>query len=189
MSDPIAVLRVRVQRAKRLYEVRQSRHKAGDPRITKEMVLAARDKFRRLRAQLERERKAFQPWMLNGHPGNISDECKRAIVRGVRAGLVVTSTTDGAHSSTSLHYPRNTASGLGEAVDFGVKPSELGSPKALAKRERFQRKEFARGTGHYRELYGPSNAHNARNGAPFSLTEGTDLEQAHDNHVHESPLR
>jgi hypothetical protein len=53
MSDPIAVLRVRVQRAKRLYEVRQSRHRAGDPRITKEMVLAARDKFRRLRAQLQ----------------------------------------------------------------------------------------------------------------------------------------
>jgi hypothetical protein len=189
MNDPIAVLRTRVQRAKRLYEERRRRHKAGDERITKEMVLAARDKFRMLRAQLQRERKAFQPWMLNGHPGNISDECKRAIVRGVRAGLVVTATTDGDHSATSLHYPRNTASGLGEAVDFGVKPSDLGSPAAIARRERFQREEFARGVGNYRELFGPSNSHNAKNGAPLALVEGTDLEQAHDNHVHESPLR
>ena len=189
MNDPIAVLRVRVQRAKRLYEERQRRHRQGDPRVTKDMVLAARDKFRLLRAQLVRERKAFQPWMLNGHPGNVSDGCKRAIVRGVRAGLVVTATTDGDHSATSLHYPRNTASGLGEAVDFGVKPADLGSPTALARRERFQRKEFARGAGNYRELYGPSNLHNARNGAPFTLSEGTDLEQAHDNHVHESPVR
>ncbi len=189
MNDPIAVLRVRVQRAKRLYEDRQRRHRQGDPRVSKEMVLAARDKFRRLRAQLQRERKAFQPWMLNGHPGNISEECKRAIVRGVRAGLVVTATTDGNHSATSLHYPRNTASGLGEAVDFGLPPNELGSPQAVAKRERFQRSEFARGAGHYRELFGPSNTHNAKNGAPFTLAEGTDLEQAHDNHVHESPMR
>ena len=189
MNDPIAALRARVQQAKRLYEERQRRHKAGDPRVTKEMVLAARDKFRLLRAQLERERKAFQPWMLNGHPGNISDACKRAIVRGVRAGLVVTATTDGDHSATSLHYPRNTASGLGEAVDFGLKASDLGNPKAVALRERFQRQEFARGVGNYRELFGPSNTHNAKNGQPTRLVEGTALEQAHDNHVHESPLR
>src|SRR3954469_23231572 len=125
MNDPIAVLRTRVQRAKRLYEERQRRHKEGDPRVTTEMVRAARDKFRELRAELKREREGFQPWMLNGHPGNISEECKRAIVRGVRAGLVVTATTDGNHSATSLHYSRNTASGLGEAVDFGVKPQEV----------------------------------------------------------------
>jgi hypothetical protein len=189
MSDPIAVLRTRVQRAKRLYEERQRRHKQGDPRVTTEMVRAARDKFRVLRAQLKLERTAFQPWMLNGHPGNISDECKRAIVRGVRAGLVVTATTDGDHSGTSLHYPRNTTSGLGEAVDFGVKPQDVGDPKAVARRERFQRAEFARGPSNYRELFGPSNLHNAKNGVHINLAEGTALETAHDNHVHESPLR
>jgi hypothetical protein len=189
MNDPIAVLRERVQRAKRLYEDRQQRHRAGDPTVTKEMVLAARDKFRMLRAQLERERKAFQPWMLNGHPGNITDECKRAIVRGVRAGLVVTATTDGEHTPTSLHYPRNTASGLGEAIDFGVKPADLGDPRAVARREAFQRAEFSRGVANYRELFGPDNAHCAKNGAPFHLTEGDALETAHDNHVHESPMR
>jgi hypothetical protein len=189
MNDPIAVLRARVQQAKRLYEERRRRHKAGDPRITKEMVIAARDKFRLLRAQLQRERKAFQPWMLNGHPGNITEECKRAIVRGVRAGLVVTATTDGNHSATSLHYPRNTRSGLGEAVDFGLKPADLGNPTAVARREAFQRAEFARGPANYRELFGPSNVHNAKNGVHINLIEGTDLEQAHDNHVHESPLR
>jgi hypothetical protein len=189
MNDPIAVLRERVQRAKRLYEERQKRHKAGDPKVSKEMVLDARDKFRALRAELERERKAFQPWMLNGHPGNITEECKRAIVRGVRAGLVVTATTDGDHAETSLHYPRNTASGLGEAVDFGVKPGEVGDPKAVARRERFQRKEFARGVANYRELFGPSNVHCAKNGLVFHLTEGDALETAHDNHVHESPMR
>jgi|SRR5215217_252068 len=189
MNDPIALLRVRVQQAKRLYEERRRRHLAGDPRITKEMVLAARDKFRMLRAQLQRERKAFHPWMLNGHPGNISEACKRAIVRGVRAGLVVTATTDGDHTATSLHYPRNTASGLGEAVDFGVRPDQLGNARAVTRREKFQRKEFARGTSNYRELYGPSNTHNAKNGVTFNLVEGSDLETAHDNHVHESPLR
>jgi hypothetical protein len=145
------------------------------------MVLEARDKFRRLRAQLERERKAFQPWMLNGHPGNINEPCKRAIVRGVRAGLVVTSTTDGGHADESLHF-------VGQAVDFGVRPSEVGSPGAMKHKEKFQRKEFARGVRNYRELYGPSNFHNAKNGVRTDLIEGSGLEQNHDTHVHVSPF-
>ena len=188
MADAIAVLRTRVQRAKRLYESRRKRRMAGDERVTKQMVLEARDKYRQLRAQLIRERKAFQPWMLNGHPGDISEPCKRAIVRGVRAGLVVTATTDGGHANTSLHFPRNNPSHIGEAVDFGVKPSEVGSPGAMAHKEKFQRKEFARGAGKYRELYGPSNFHNAKNGVRTDLIEGSELEQAHDTHVHVSPF-
>jgi hypothetical protein len=60
----------------------------------------------------------FKPWMLNGHPADVTWAVKRCIVRGVNAGLYTTSTTDGVHSKTSYHYTKP----LGKAVDMGFNP-------------------------------------------------------------------
>jgi hypothetical protein len=52
---------------------------------------------------------------------------------------------------------------------------------------RFQRKK-ARKPGRYRELFGPDNAANVKNGVRIALSEGTPLEGAHDNHFHGAPI-
>jgi hypothetical protein len=135
--------------------------------------------YRLRRAYLRLKRKVFKkrpvvqefrPWMLNGRPGNVSDAVKRLIVRAVQAGLVVTSTTGGRHTSTSFHYK-------GQAVD-------LAGPRD--KMVAFQRKE-AKMTDRYWELFGPDNYANVKNGRRISLGEGTFLENQHDNHVHAAP--
>lgn len=115
----------------------------------------------------------FQSWMLNSHPGNVTDAVKRVIVRAHNAGLVVTSTTDGAHAPTSYHYK-------GGAVDLG----ELdGSP---GDKVRFQRWLAAR-PGHFLEVFGPDNAANVKDGRVIQLAEGAPLETNHDSHVHVAP--
>lgn len=53
----------------------------------------------------------FRPSMLDGHPGNITDACKRVIALAYKFAdqrnyvCTVTATTDGAHAPTSNHYP------------------------------------------------------------------------------------
>jgi len=122
----------------------------------------------------------FRPWMLNGRPGNISFACKRFVVRAVNAGLVVTSTTGGRHAKNSYHYPRRLGAwvGKGRAVDVSG-PLD----KVIA----FQRREYVQRRRRYREMFGPDNRANAKNGAPFRMVEGSALENLHDGHVHGAP--
>jgi hypothetical protein len=105
--------------------------------------------------------------MLNGHPGNVTMSTRAYIRRGVAAGLVCTSTSDGQHAPTSFHYS-------GRAADMGLPASLVGTKKVSE----------ARGPHHHAELFGPSNVWNVKNGRVISLAEGTALENLHDNHVH-----
>lgn len=123
----------------------------------------------------------FHPWMLNQHPGNITPACERYIVRATRAGLIVTSTTDGTHAPGSFHTAR---AGLpGRAVDVGLVPSLVGTGRGLRRMVRFQRRE-ARHPTRFLELFGPANSLNVKDGRRISLVEGTPLETQHDTHVH-----
>lgn len=147
-------------------------HRKNTPRRRR----AKRD-YNYLKGQLARrvrnKRNGFQPWMLNGHPGNVSLAVKRVIVRGVQAGLVVTSTTDGrSHSRNSYHY-RNP----GEAVD-------MAGP--YRKMVTFQLQE-ARDSGRWKELIGPLNYPTVKHGVRWTQREGTPLENSHDNHIHAAP--
>jgi hypothetical protein len=120
----------------------------------------------------------FHPKMLNGHPGNITPAAKKMVVRAVRAGLIVTSTTDGKHAPGSYHYTKP-----GEAVDFGLPGSLVGTERGRRRLVNFQRKE-ARKPARFSELFGPDNRANVKNGVVISLPEGSPLETLHDNHVH-----
>jgi len=113
----------------------------------------------------------FQSSMLNGHPRPSSWRVRRAIVRGVNAGLYVTSTTDGQHATGSYHYS-------GRAVDMAA--------NTRARMVAFQRDElrrFRRWHKH-REIIGPDNEAIVLRGSETALAEGTPLETMHDNHVH-----
>jgi hypothetical protein len=124
---------------------------------------------RRLKARLE---ELLRGPDFNGHPTNVSADVKRVIVRANRAGLYVTSTTDGGHASTSYHYS-------GRAVDVAAPMTSAG----IALMVKFQR-ELASSPGSYLEVFGPDNSACVKNGTRISLAEGTALENQHDNHVH-----
>lgn len=123
---------------------------------------------------------------LNGHPGNITRACRRAAKRIVRAGLVVTATTDGQHAATSLHFPRPPRRKKGHAVD-GAPLNSLSHEKRLARLRRFQRAELRRGVRLYDELFGPINGACIKNGVQITLANHSALEDQHDNHVHIAP--
>lgn len=120
--------------------------------------------------------------MLNGCAGNINPACRRYVMRGVAAGLVVTSTTGGRHAPTSYHYATSLRSG--RAVDLGHR--RPGTPAARAALVRFQRVEAAR-PDRYLELFGPDNAACVKDRRLITLAEGTALEDLHDDHVHGAP--
>lgn len=131
-------------------------------------------------------RTRFKRSMLNGHPGNIARAVRRVIVRGTNHGLIVTSTTDGAHAPTSWHYIRPPRNFRGRAVDFGH--ARPGTPEARAAEVAFQRDLIeTHGPGAFHELFGPDNALNVKNGVVVALGEGTPLETLHDTHVHVAP--
>jgi hypothetical protein len=119
--------------------------------------------------------------MLNGHGGDVTPAVKKTIVRAVRAGLVVTSTTGGHHAPGSYHYSRP-----GRAVDVGLPASLVGTAEGRRRMVTFQRKE-ARHAERYDELFGPDNDGCVKNGVRISLGEGTPLENLHDSHVHLAP--
>lgn len=131
----------------------------------------------RERAKELRNKIKLQP-NFNGHPTNVSKNVREIIVKANRAGLYVTSTTDGSsHAPTSYHYPNNNASRLGEAVDLGGTYENMVA---------FQRK-LAANPGSYNEVFGPDNYACVKNGVRISIAEGTSLEQGHDNHIHVAP--
>jgi hypothetical protein len=158
-----------------LRKYRQSRSLERRSRRTlaamREKTKASRAKLRYWRRLLRRRQASFQPWMLNGKPGNITLAAKKFVVRAVNAGLYVTSTTGGKHTATSYHY----AQPLGRAVDVAGPWDKMVA---------FQRAESARRAGDYLELFGPDNAVQVKNGQRFAFSEGEALENLHDTHVH-----
>jgi hypothetical protein len=114
--------------------------------------------------------------MFNGHPQNVTMSVRAYVRRGVAAGLVCTSTTDGQHAPSSFHFS-------GRAADLGLPASLIGTAKGRNRMVTFQRKE-AHGPIHHAELFGPDNHANVKNGQIITLQEGTALENQHDNHVH-----
>lgn len=128
-------------------------------------------------------RRRWDNRMLNGHPGNVTPKVRSAIMRGVAAKLVVTSTTDGVHADRSYHNAK--VWGEGRAVDLGLPGHLVGTAKGRARLVSFQRAEHRRGG--QRELFGPDNRCNRKNGAALTLAEGSALEDLHDNHVHLAP--
>lgn len=113
----------------------------------------------------------------NGVAGNITPAVRRFIARGYGAGLVPTSTTGGRHAPGSHHYS-------GRAADLGLRAELIGTARGARRMARFQRREFRRRHSLYLELIGPDNNATILRGSTSPLAEGTDLEQAHDNHVH-----
>lgn len=105
----------------------------------------------------------------------VNKRCKRFICRAYKRGLVPTSTTGGKHAAGSYH-PR------GMAVDVG---GRRGDRKAALRKRRFQEAEFKARTRYLPiELIGPINNMIILKGQVTSLTEGSPLEEQHDDHVH-----
>lgn len=101
---------------------------------------------------------------------------RRAIRRGQRHRLIVTSTNGGQHAEHSYHK-------VLRAVDMGG---------SLADMTRFQQEEYFRHKRYvkrhnrplYQELFGPDNRYCISQGHPVTLAEHSALEDLHDNHVH-----
>lgn len=179
-KDPV-LDRLRAQWRKRLRTARRAK-KRGAKAVAKKYYSLARGSARRIRHRKQWAKHSFHPSMLNGHPGNITDKTKKAIVRGVHAGLVVTSTTDGTHSPGTKHKPYNNASGLGQAADMAA-----WSRTKMVNHQKAELARHRRGDIRLYELIGPDNGAIILGGAETDLGEGGALEQAHDNHDHVSP--
>jgi hypothetical protein len=165
----------------------------------KDRIAAARRAYRakptntRLRALLWLKAKAqrYDPRMClhYGVDPKVNEGCRRAICRAYAAGLVPTSTTGGAHATGSWHF-RKSPSNEGCGVDIGVRREDgPGTERAMRRLEAFQLREIARFRlgkmpGDLVELIGPANLHVVLKDQEADLVEGSDLEQAHDNHVH-----
>lgn len=119
--------------------------------------------------------------MCGAHPANVSNPCKRVIMRALAFDpwLVVTSTSDGSHSPGSYHFKVPCA-----AVDIGHR---AGCPNPRERKIAFQRAELARGASHYLELIGPDDKACVKNGVRYTLERGSRLERGHETHVHISP--
>lgn len=124
--------------------------------------------WRNRREKLENRRPDF-----NGHPPLQNKSIRAFVVRANKRGGYVTATSDGTHSSTSWHYKL-------KAVDVGWVYAEWGVM------EDFQEDEYRRGLNDpsVYELFGPDNTANLKYGQGVGLSEGSSLEEAHDNHVH-----
>ena len=92
--------------------------------------------------------------MLDGHPANISDACKRVIALAYRFAdeqntvCTVTATTDGTHTPTSLHY----AKPLGKAVDL-----VFATVSQMVDFQGFCLQHTPNGADDFLELFGPAN--------------------------------
>ncbi|MEA2279720.1 MAG: hypothetical protein QOK21_327 [Solirubrobacteraceae bacterium] len=114
--------------------------------------------------------------LLNGHRPPKPAAFGAIILEAHRRGLVVTSTNDGTHAANSFHY-------RDRAVDFGLPGPLIGTPQGAAMMVGLQRRLASRPHG-FAEVFGPDNAACVKNGVRITLPEGTELENAHDNHVH-----
>lgn len=112
---------------------------------------------------------------------------RRAARRACASWLVVTSTTDGVHAPGSYHNP---VGGYGRAGDFGVPDRFVGTSEGRRRLVAYQRKEFNAWKRGKRpnmvELIGPDNYMVVLRGVHSPLSEGSGLENQHDNHVHQA---
>jgi len=137
-----------------------------------------KDRLRRWIAQHQE----FQPFMANGHPHEkLTPEAKHAIYLAFRDGNFVTSTYegfpgDGVHATSSYHYLENQPDGKARCWDAGA-----GTRDPMVKTQVRQAREFG---PFLTEQFGPENTFAYKNGVQFTLAEGTELEEMHDNHVH-----
>lgn len=137
-----------------------------------------RDRLRRWIRQHE----GFQPFMANGHPyEKLTPEAKHGIYLAFRDGNFVTSTYegfpgDGVHAASSYHYLQNQPDGKARCWDAGA-----GTRAPMVKTQIRQAREFG---SFLVEQFGPENTFAYKNGVQFTLAEGTELEEMHDNHVH-----
>lgn len=106
-------------------------------------------------------------------PLNDNKFLSKVVKAGNRRGLWVTSTTGGAHSSTSWHYRRK-----------GLDMAAAMTADGIEKMYRFQNFVLKKWLGNLLELFGPDNDACAKNGTRITLAEGSALENQHDNHDH-----
>lgn len=138
-----------------------------------------RDRLRRWVLQ----HRGFRPYMANGKPWiKLTPEARYAIYLDFRHGLYVTSTYeghpgDGVHATTSGHYIENQPDGRARCWDAG---SAARGPMVKG-----QRREAKRCPSFLVEMFGPENDLAFKNGIQFTLEEGSELENMHDNHKHE----
>lgn len=112
-----------------------------------------------------------------GVPTGVTHRVRRFITRGYAAGLVPTSTFRPGDTG-SYHSQRR-------AADMGLRRGLIGTRRGLRRMRRFQVAEFRRrGRTRPIELIGPDNRRTVLRGRPAPLTEGTPLEDQHDNHFH-----
>jgi hypothetical protein len=91
----------------------------------------------------------FESWMLNGCPDNITDKLKPVFAfQVIVCGQYVTATTNGTHTSTSLHYPRNNPDDKGHAGDTGASSVSSMQNAAEKTKEHF-------GASFFKELFSP----------------------------------
>ena len=112
--------------------------------------------------------------LLGNHQPPKSAALMKVIAEAGAFGLIVTATTDGQHSATSLHYS-------GHAVDFGVVAALAGTPEHARRLKAFQLAMFKQAP-HLLELFGPIADHAVKNGRPTTIS--GPLLQQHLNHVH-----
>lgn len=92
---------------------------------------------------------ALETWMLNGCPDNITEKLKPVIAfQVVVCDQYVTATTNGGHTSTSLHYPWNNPDNKGHAADTGA--SSVSSMQNAAEKTKAH---F--GASYFKELFSP----------------------------------
>ncbi len=115
----------------------------------------------------------FQPYMLNGHPSNITPAVKKIIAIAVtKFGLVVTATTNGNHVRGSNHYPSSNRSGLGEAVDLAGSWSKMVAFQSYSQQRAHK----------FEEAFGPPNNHYVKYGHLYNGSIPN-----HFNHNHSTP--
>lgn len=137
-------------------------------------------KARRLKNQYTRLQKRqvgeFKPFMLDGHPGNVTNAVKRVIGHAYdNFGLRVSATTNGGHAPGSWHYADSSQNDgkHGNAVDL------YGAYEDMV---RFQDRQRTRPTYFY-EMFGPDG---------FYIKNAVVYEGAfpdHGDHDHVAPTR
>lgn len=180
-NQMVAIAEHAVKKAKRKREFWRKRYVWASQRHAHwgSVLRHRRDRVRRFILQ----HRGFQPYMANKKPWvKLTPEARHAIYLDFRHGLYVTSTYeghpgDGVHATSSYHYLQNQPDGRARCWDAG---SARRGPMVKA-----QRREAGRCPSFLVEMFGPENDLAYKNGLRFTLEEGSELENMHDNHKHE----
>lgn len=140
--------------------------------------IKARRVAQKIQSAHKRRVGTFRVSMLDGHPANIDDACKRLVALAYKfaaeRGTVctVTATTDGTHAPNSWHYPNP----LGHAIDLVFPTVSL-----MEEFQHFALEHTAGGPADFHELFGPD---------AFYVKEGSIVNSAfpdHGDHDHIAP--